>query len=224
MNFSFTNKITDLLSKFEEQQQELKNLLHSRENVVDFLSTEPEITDGLYEKADTALKDSVSNQSVRAREELIEQLNIHISQIAYNDSDKRIIHLRHITRLVPEFLASLSNEQRANIVQLFITGVHLKTLPDNISSLPNLEALFLNSNELKALPSALHTMTSLRSLNISDNQISVIDESVLRLPLLKRLDITNNPLSASELQKITQVSQEKQLDVTNFQAAKDYRK
>lgn len=196
-----------LEEQFQGQQEEFQHLLKSRENVVEYLSFDSAFSNSLYEKASAALKQPFSADLINAREELLNELNLHILKVAYEDSDKITVHLRHITRVISEFFKQLNEQQRSAIIQLHVSGVHIKELPDTISSLKNLTTLYLNRNELKILPKALCLLERLANLNLSDNQITEIDDSILRLPNLHWLAVTNNRISDNESARIAQVLQ-----------------
>lgn len=189
--------------QFNSQQNEFQQLLKSRENVVDFLSANPHLSDQLYERAAKALTDKLEYASLSDREALLHELNLHVHDVAYQDSDKKVVHLRHISRLLPEFFASLTDSQCQAIIELYVTGVHITSVPENIARLTNLKILNLNSNDLTVLPITLGDMPSLTSLNLSDNLLTDITPAV-RAPKLHWLSVTNNRISAERSEEISQ--------------------
>jgi Leucine-rich repeat (LRR) protein len=96
----------------------------------------------------------------------------------------------------PRKTTSLANAlaDPAGVVRLGIIGAPIAVLPDEISSLGNLEILTLNGNGLQALPEALFELPRLRVLNLFNNALTEIPAGLLRLTRLESLTLGDNPL------------------------------
>jgi leucine-rich repeat protein SHOC2 len=82
----------------------------------------------------------------------------------------------------------------------------LKTVPEYITCLGNLQILSLQSNQINSLP-ALAGLDSLQQLDLSNNKLEVLPESLVLLPSLKRLDLRFNVLVSSLIPEATHESE-----------------
>ena len=70
----------------------------------------------------------------------------------------------------------------------------LRTIPDTIQYLTNLEQLILYMNILTTIPDTIRSLTKLKNLNIMGNKIQTIPNWMNELKNLKTFDIQNNPI------------------------------
>jgi hypothetical protein len=106
---------------------------------------------------------------------------------------------RGITELPSEIgrLTNLKTLKLGNII-LLTSGSprnRLKTLPDAVAYLTNLQVLDLMSNQLATLPSAVTQLTNLRVLDLSRNQIAKLPKAVAHLTDLHWLDLSRNQMT-----------------------------
>jgi len=85
--------------------------------------------------------------------------------------------------------------RNGEIVQLRLSKLNLKKLPDCIQDLKYLEVLDVDNNLLKELPDWIGKIKSLKCLKAYGNKITTIPETIGDLKLLKFLELSDNNLS-----------------------------
>lgn len=80
------------------------------------------------------------------------------------------------------------------VYRLDLSGKKLKTLPEEIRLLRNLNALDLSGNKLKSLPAWLGDFTSMQEFRASRNKLTEFPEAICKWRRLKRLDLSRNAL------------------------------
>ena len=78
--------------------------------------------------------------------------------------------------------------------QLFLRGLGLQTLPDEVLAIEQLRVLDLCENRLLSLPLELASRTSLERLDLSCNHFERIPELIRTMPGLKKLVLSSNRL------------------------------
>lgn len=76
--------------------------------------------------------------------------------------------------------------------KLDLSDNHLTTLPDGIDNLNNLKQLDVRLNWLTDLPASISHLENLQSLNLSSNALDHVPESIYTLPDLQKLQLNNN--------------------------------
>jgi Leucine-rich repeat (LRR) protein len=110
----------------------------------------------------------------------------------------------------------IERAQREGARILEITGRELRSLPESIASLTQLQQLYLTSNQLSSLPESIASLTQLQVLDLSDNQLTEVPESIACLTQLQTLNLYKNKLrSLSE--SIACLTQLRKLDLDNNQ-------
>ncbi|CAF1256293.1 unnamed protein product [Rotaria magnacalcarata] len=79
-----------------------------------------------------------------------------------------------------------------NIDYLNLSWLGLKTLPDAILRIPQLEIISLSGNRLSTVPSQLTVMTNLKLINLSDNYLKAFPEVLESCRCLKVLNLAGN--------------------------------
>ena len=119
-------------------------------------------------------------------------LNKRHKQFKYKVKNGEIIELylegEHLITL-PEFIGCFSS-----LRSLILKDCNLYQLPVSIFSLKYLEILNLEGNNLKKLPKSIRSLRSLKILNLSKNQLKNIPFSIGALSSLEDLDLENNYL------------------------------
>gem|GEM_PF-2081873 len=77
---------------------------------------------------------------------------------------------------------------------LDISDNQLKTLPDSIGNLANLEYLLVDENQLKTLPVSIGNLANLKELHVCYNQLKTLPVSIGNLANLQKLVVMNNQL------------------------------
>ncbi|ORY74617.1 hypothetical protein BCR37DRAFT_401319 [Protomyces lactucae-debilis] len=87
-------------------------------------------------------------------------------------------------------------------LRLFLSRNRLKTLPESLFELKELEFLSLSGNKLKTLSSSIGKLKNLVSLNVGLNQIEFLPASLLTLPKLEQLvfECSESPPSPAKSQ------------------------
>lgn len=79
--------------------------------------------------------------------------------------------------------------------QLDLSGKGLKTLPESIGNLINLERIYLQNNTLAELPKSIGNLINLQILDLSWNGLIHIPNTIGNLDKLKLLDLQANNLT-----------------------------
>jgi hypothetical protein len=89
----------------------------------------------------------------------------------------------------------IAEAMRRGSRSLDLHGLGLRSLPQSLFNLVQLEELHLSLNELAELPESLAELSRLRKLYLSMNEISNLPEAIGSLGQLMVLDLSNNRLS-----------------------------
>ncbi len=73
-----------------------------------------------------------------------------------------------------------------------LPGELLKTIPDEVFELVNLESLYLTMNEIEFIPEAISELRNLRTLSIFGNNLSSLPDSISELQKLEALNLGAN--------------------------------
>jgi hypothetical protein len=90
----------------------------------------------------------------------------------------------------------IQKAQRSGKVVLDLCGLGLRTVPESIVQLTNLQELALSNNKFTSLPSSITQLTNLKKLYLSDNQLTNLPDSIAQLTNLQELAICNNQLTS----------------------------
>jgi internalin A len=106
-------------------------------------------------------------------------------------------------KTLPDSIGNLKNLQ-----SLYLSQNQLETLPHSIGKLSNLQFLHLDNNRINTLPDSIGNLRNLQSLYLSQNQLETLPHSIRKLTKLTLLDLNNNqinalPHSIGELTKLT---------------------
>lgn len=84
--------------------------------------------------------------------------------------------------------------KRAGAVELDLSGLELRNLPDTLNQLTQLQYLDLSNNRLTMLLNSLGRLIELKSLDLHNNQLTALPYTLGRLTQLISLDLSNNAL------------------------------
>lgn len=90
----------------------------------------------------------------------------------------------------------IEEARRTAALDLDLSVLSLRGLPDSIWQLTQLHSLDVSSNELASLPESIEQLTQLRSLDVSLNKLTSLPKAVGRLARLERLCIYSNQLKS----------------------------
>ena len=93
-------------------------------------------------------------------------------------------------RSLPEAIASLTQLQLLNL-----SDNQLTELPEALASLTQLQKLYLYNNKLRELPEAIASLTQLQRLFLSNNKLRELPETIASLKQLQLLNLSDNPLT-----------------------------
>ncbi|KAG1658916.1 Leucine-rich repeat-containing protein 40 [Nymphon striatum] len=85
---------------------------------------------------------------------------------------------------------------QVDLTKLILAFNSLRSIPNEIQYLPNLNILDLHDNQLTSLPSTIGELQQLTKLNLSHNKFEEIPEAVFRMKSLKYFHIQNNSLKS----------------------------
>ena len=80
------------------------------------------------------------------------------------------------------------------ITELTLDQLGLRTLPDSLAKLKNLEKLSLADNQLKVIPESLGNLSNLKDLDLSDNKIKNLPESIGKISNLNNIYLRDNKI------------------------------
>lgn len=89
-------------------------------------------------------------------------------------------------------------EAIAFLTQLRVLNLHnnqLSQLPEAIASLTQLQRFSLDNNQLRELPETIASLTQLQGLNLHNNQLTELPEALASLTHLQEFDLSNNQLT-----------------------------
>lgn len=89
----------------------------------------------------------------------------------------------------------ISIAKREGAVELDLSGLELRNVPDILNQLTQLQSLNLSNNQLTMLLNSLGRLTELQSLDLHNNRLTALPPFIGRLTQLKSLDLRNNRLS-----------------------------
>ncbi|QCO35747.1 leucine-rich repeat domain-containing protein [Leptospira interrogans] len=85
---------------------------------------------------------------------------------------------------------------------LILREQKLKTVPNEIEQLKNLQWLDLDFNQLTTLPKEIGQLKNLLTLYLGYNQLTTLPKEIEQLKNLQTLDLNNNQLSIEEKERI----------------------
>lgn len=90
----------------------------------------------------------------------------------------------------------------APVKSLTVKDCSLKSLPEEISMLWQLNEMNLSGNNLKTLPKSFIDLKNLRRLNLDSNHFSVFPDDIKKMPALGHLSIDHNLFPEEEKERI----------------------
>ena len=124
-----------------------------------------------------------------ARDEVYRKAKQRIEKVRQEGNTKLDLSWMHLTE-IPDEITSLTQLQ-----SLDLSGNQLTMLPEEIATLTRLKMLDLNSNKLTMLPAVIATLTQLQSLDLRSNQLTMLPEEIAALTQLQSLDLRSNQLT-----------------------------
>lgn len=79
---------------------------------------------------------------------------------------------------------------------LFLSNLHLSTLPELLGQLTHLKYLSVAFNQLTVLPESLRHLTQLKYLHVAGNNLNDLPSSIGQLTQLEELNVSRNQLTA----------------------------
>ncbi|XP_049850413.1 leucine-rich repeat protein SHOC-2-like [Schistocerca gregaria] len=170
-----------------------------------------------------------SNELVGLPESLLDFKKLRILKLAYNKLTK-----------LPGPLYRLGALERLNVFANPLPSEYLSTLIRQLQPITSLCSLNCGGVSLKSWPETLFEVQQLQELNIKRNQLTEIPDSISNLVNLKKLILSHNPIevlpiSVSKLNKLTRIEcveclfsdlhqypfdQLKELRIVNFNSCK----
>ncbi len=91
-------------------------------------------------------------------------------------------------------LERIRENQRSNTRSIVLAHLHLRSVPEEIKQLSELEILYLDHNQLEGFPLEILRLTKLETLELSANRIKSISPEIIQLSNLRRLELGENLL------------------------------
>lgn len=77
----------------------------------------------------------------------------------------------------------------------------IKTIPENIDDLSQLEKLAFTNTDVSTLPKSFSRLKNLKHIDLSNNQFTVFPSPLLKLKQVKILSLNENPITKTALEK-----------------------
>ena len=84
------------------------------------------------------------------------------------------------------------------VIELDLSKQNLSTFPLEVLQCPNLKVLDLSHNAIRVLPNNLSTLSQLEELDLAKNELTQISSALSQLPKLRVLKVSRNPISRLE--------------------------
>jgi Leucine-rich repeat (LRR) protein len=92
-------------------------------------------------------------------------------------------------KTLPDLIGNLINLQK-----LYLHNNQINILPDSIGNLINLQKLYLHNNQINILPDSIGNLINLQKINLDNNQITILPDSIGNLINLRDLYLTYNKI------------------------------
>jgi adenylate cyclase len=176
----------------------------------------------LYRRASELLNLNISrNMSLSIPSDFIDScINLHEIRFTHNEA-------RRIPKAIPPAPAlthlDLSHNRLEDLDHIDLSAMHLlvslkiannklKSIPNNIVQLPDLQILDLSSNYFCEFPLVICDLPHLSDLDLSFNLIETVPEEIGKLKTLSRFVITNNKLKCDFPASISEMDSLRELD------------
>ena len=90
----------------------------------------------------------------------------------------------------------IGKAKREGAVELDLSGLGLRVLPNALIQLTELQSLNLSNNRLTSLPNSFGRLTQLQWLDLHNNMLTALPHLLGRLTQLQTLDLSNNELES----------------------------
>lgn len=100
------------------------------------------------------------------------------------------------------------------VLHLIISGIALKSFPEEILRFKKIQELDLSNNEIQVIPTWIQQLSTLKILILRGNKIKTLPGEVFLLPNLKELDAWGNEIGAFSVSIGKQASKLQDLDLS----------
>ena len=146
---------------------------------------------------------------IQVLKEIEKKLNIKLGDFkAWSEARKPRKHNKSPKNADGLIIKRLNNSQlftidsNNNVVELFLNGLQLTSIPNEILKLKNLRRLDCVDNRITKIPIWLTELQKLQELFLFSNHIEVLPDEVLFMDSLESLNISDNPLEAIPIEVI----------------------
>jgi len=128
-----------------------------------------------------------------------EKISIHKADLklhtaSFSFSGKDILDSK-VTLGVKQFEEMCNSNRLHEIIYLNLDGWDLKTIPEEIFTIPKLESLSVEHNRITELPNEISELKNIKYLSLDYNYITELPESIGELKSLETLGIIHNSIS-----------------------------
>jgi len=100
------------------------------------------------------------------------------------------------------------------LIYLYLDGLSLTSLSENIGDLENIEVLSFNNNKIQNIPSSIGKLSKLQGLAFNNNNIFNIPENIWKLKELEELHCNNNQINSLP-ESIGKLNKLQKLEISN---------
>jgi Leucine-rich repeat (LRR) protein len=201
-NFNLEHIMSNIERSFVESEQQNRKITFLPEQVNDVLQKNRDI---LFKKlAETFQAKRVFGNhipvDISSYERLQKVLEDRALQNIWNSHLKKLFVFNGPVPTSPNqikaWLKNPANAMQLNGVQgLDLSGLRLKAIPPELSTLTGLQWLSVADNQISSIPNSLANLTQLQVLNLADNQIYSIPDFFAGFSQLQGLYLENNQIS-----------------------------
>ena len=129
------------------------------------------------------------------------KINKELSELS-SEKDKVEAERRIDNRERLESKQLINSNSKGQILEIYLNGLQLKEIPEEVFELKHLIRFDCVQNELTSISTRFKELSNLAALFLFSNKITEIPEEILFLKTLKVLEIYNNPLKTIPLELI----------------------
>lgn len=149
--------------------------------------TDIEILKKIEKKLNIEFEDFIEWENARQKGEL---------NVGVKSKEKAKANVQNIREERLETKQLVTINKMKQVTQLFLNGIDLKEIPDEVFELKNIERLDCVNNKINSLPKSFSNLSELKTLFLFSNNITEIPEEVIFLKKLELFEIHDNPIKS----------------------------
>jgi len=149
---------------------------------------------GILEKMYVWLEDQNLIKMMGCLAQSCQELSALKDQVVFKSFDSSSLEMVHAKADEIRKWMEDNNAQLLLVSEMFLSGIGLTYLPEEIGMFANLDVLQLENNRLSTLPESIGNLSELVLLHLKDNQLIFLPDSVEKLNKLITLVLMSNKL------------------------------